>query len=97
MRLDRAHEQAFTRPLPQDDLARLHCGAAQLLIGCPAPPACRRERVFAQEMTWLAPHDRRPARPAGFSDAPIPLCQTIKLRFKPPLQRIEPWNRHGSE
>jgi hypothetical protein len=68
-----------------------------LLIGCPAPPACRRERVFAQEMTWLAPHERRSARPAGFSDAPIPLCQTIKLRFKPPLQRIEPWNRHGSE
>jgi hypothetical protein len=53
--------------------------------------------MVAQEMTWLAPHDRRPARPAGFSDAPIPLCQTIKLRFKLPLQRIEPWNRHGSE
>lgn len=32
MRLDRAHEQAITHPLPHDELAQLHCFAAQARV-----------------------------------------------------------------
>ncbi len=38
-------------------------------------------------MTWLAPHDGRPGRPAVFSDAAIQFCLTIKLLFKLPLRQ----------
>jgi len=31
-----------------------------------------------KEMTWLAPHDGSPGRPAIFSDAAIQFCLTIK-------------------
>jgi len=38
-------------------------------------------------MTWLAPHDGSPGRPAVFSDAAIRFCLTIKVLFKlPPRQ-----------
>ena len=36
-------------------------------------------------MTWLAPHDGKPGRPAVFSDAAIQFCLTIKVLFKLPL------------
>ena len=32
-----------------------------------------------KEMTWLAPHDGRPGRPAVFSDAAIQFCLTVKV------------------
>ena len=38
-----------------------------------------------KEMTWFAPHDGRPGRPAVFSDAAIQFCLTIKVLFKLPL------------
>ena len=34
-----------------------------------------------KEMTWLAPRDRRPGRPAVFSDAAIQFCLSIKVLF----------------
>ena len=37
---------------------------------------------LAKEMTWLAPHDGSPGRPAVFSDAAIQFCLTIKVLFK---------------
>ena len=37
---------------------------------------------LAKEMTWLAPHDGSPGRPAVFSDAAIQFCLTIKVQFK---------------
>ena len=40
-----------------------------------------------KEMTWLAPHDRSPGRPAVFSDAAIQFCLTIKVLFKLPLRQ----------
>ncbi len=40
-------------------------------------------------MTWLAPHDGRPGRPAVFSDAAIQFCLTIKVLFKLPLRQTE--------
>ena len=40
-----------------------------------------------KEMTWLAPHDGRPGRPAVFSDAAIQFCLTIKVLFKLPLRQ----------
>jgi hypothetical protein len=40
-----------------------------------------------KEMTWLAPHDGSPGRPAVFSDAAIRFCLTIKVRFKLPLRQ----------
>ncbi len=40
-----------------------------------------------KEMTWLAPHDGSPGRPAVFSDAAIQLCLTIKVPFKLPLRQ----------
>ncbi len=40
-------------------------------------------------MTWLAPHDGRPGRPAVFSDAAIQFCLSIKILFKLPLRQAE--------
>ena len=40
-----------------------------------------------KEMTWLAPHDGGPGRPAFFSDASIQFCLTIKVLFKLPLRQ----------
>ena len=33
-------------------------------------------------MSWLAPHDGSPGRPAVFADAAIQFCLTIKVLFK---------------
>ena len=38
-------------------------------------------------MTWLAPHDGSPGRPAVFSDAAIQFCLTIKVLIKLPLRQ----------
>ncbi len=35
-----------------------------------------------KEMTWLAPPDGRPGRPAVLSDGAIQFCLTIKFLFK---------------
>ena len=44
-------------------------------------------------MTWLAPHDDSPGRPAVFSDAVIQFCLTIKILFKLQLsKRLEWWS-----
>jgi hypothetical protein len=40
-----------------------------------------------KEMTWLAPHEGCPGRPAIFSDAAIEFCLTIKVLFKLPLRQ----------
>ena len=40
-----------------------------------------------KEMTWLAPHDGKPGRPAVFSDAAIQFCLTNKVLFKLPLRQ----------
>ena len=40
-----------------------------------------------KEMTWLAPHDGSPGRPAVFSDAAIQFCLTIRVLFKGPLRQ----------
>ena len=40
-----------------------------------------------KEMTWLAPRDGRPGRPAVFSDAAIQFCLSIKVLFKLPLRQ----------
>ena len=40
-----------------------------------------------KEMTWLAPPDGSPGRPAVFSDAAIQFCLTIKALFKLPLRQ----------
>jgi hypothetical protein len=40
-----------------------------------------------KEMTWLAPHDGSPGRPAVFCDAAIQFCLTIKILFKLPLRQ----------
>jgi len=40
-----------------------------------------------KEMTWHAPHEDRPGRPAVFSDAAIQFCLTIKVLFKLPLRQ----------
>ena len=37
-----------------------------------------------KDMTWLAPHD---GRPAVFSDAAIQFCLTIKVLFRLPLRQ----------
>jgi hypothetical protein len=39
-----------------------------------------------KDMTWLAPLDGRPGRPALFSDAAIQFCLTIKVLSKLPLR-----------
>ncbi len=38
-------------------------------------------------MTWFAPHDGSPGRPAAFSDAAVQFCVTIKALFKLPLRQ----------
>lgn len=38
-------------------------------------------------MSWLAPHDGRPGRPAVFADAAIQFCLTIKVLFRLPLRQ----------
>ena len=38
-------------------------------------------------MTWIAPHDGSPGRPAVFSAAAIQFCLTIKVLFKLPLRQ----------
>lgn len=51
---------------------------------------CRRESLLIwldKDMTWLAPPDGRPGRPAVFSDAAIQFCLTIKVLFKLPLRQ----------
>jgi hypothetical protein len=40
-----------------------------------------------KEMSWLAPPDGSPGRPAVFSDAAIQFCLTIKVLFKLPLRQ----------
>ena len=40
-----------------------------------------------KDMTWLAPQDGCPGRPAVFSDAAIQFCLTIKVLFKLPLKQ----------
>ena len=40
-----------------------------------------------KEMTWLAPPDGGPGRPAVFSDAAIQFCLSIKVLFKLPLRQ----------
>ena len=40
-----------------------------------------------KDMTWLAPHDGSPGRPAVFSDAAVQFCLTIKVLFKLPLRQ----------
>ena len=40
-----------------------------------------------RDMTWLAPPDGSPGRPAVFSDAAIQFCPTIKVLFKLPLRQ----------
>jgi hypothetical protein len=42
---------------------------------------------LGKEMTWLAPPDGGPGRPAVFSDAAIRFCLTIKVLFKLPLRQ----------
>ena len=38
-------------------------------------------------MTWLAPHDGHPGRPAAFSEAAMQFCLTIKVLSKLPLRQ----------
>ena len=40
-----------------------------------------------KDMTWIAPHDSSPGRPAVFSEAAIQFCLTIKVLFKLPLRQ----------
>jgi hypothetical protein len=40
-----------------------------------------------KEMTWLAPPDGSPGRPAVFSDAASQFCLTITVLFKMPLRQ----------
>lgn len=40
-----------------------------------------------KDMSWLAPRDWGPGRPAVFSDAAIQVCLTIKVLFKLPLRQ----------
>ena len=40
-----------------------------------------------KEVTWLAPPEGSPGRPAVFSDAAIQFCLTIKVLFKLPLRQ----------
>jgi len=49
-------------------------------------PSCVRGWLD-KDMTWLAPHDGSPGRPAVFSDAAIQFCLTIKVLFKLPLRQ----------
>ncbi|KAF0674392.1 phosphoribosylglycinamide formyltransferase 2 [Profundibacterium mesophilum KAUST100406-0324] len=40
-----------------------------------------------KDMSWLAPPDGKPGRPAVFSDAAIQFCLTVKVLFKLPLRQ----------
>ena len=40
-----------------------------------------------KDMSWLAPPDGKPGRPAMFSDDAIQFCLTIKVLFKLPLRQ----------
>lgn len=40
-----------------------------------------------KDMSWLAPHDGSPGRPAVFSEAAIQFCLTIKVLFRLPLRQ----------
>lgn len=40
-----------------------------------------------EDMTWRAPRDGRPGRPAVFSDAAIQFCLPIRILFKLPLRQ----------
>ena len=40
-----------------------------------------------REMTWHAPHEGLPGRPAVVSDAAIQFCLSIKVLFKLPLRQ----------
>lgn len=40
-----------------------------------------------KDLTWRAPRDGRPGRPADFSDAVIQFCLSIKILFKLPLRQ----------
>ena len=40
-----------------------------------------------KDMTWRAPRDGRPGRPAVFSDAAIQFCLSIKVLFRLPLRQ----------
>ncbi len=40
-----------------------------------------------KDMSWLAPHDGSPGRPAVFSDAAIQFCLTIKVLVKLTLRQ----------
>ena len=40
-----------------------------------------------KDMSWLAPRDGKPGRPAVFSDAAIQFCLSIKVLFKLPLRQ----------
>ena len=64
--------------LPHTELVRLHCGT---------PQAWFIADLGGRDMTWLAPHDGSPGRPAVFSDAAIQFCLTIKVLFKLPLRQ----------
>ena len=74
------HEQTDTRSLPHEELVQLHGSLRKrgsLLIR------------LDKDMTWLAPHDRGPGRPAMFSDSAIQFCLTIKVLFKLPQRRCQ--------
>jgi len=78
MALDAEHEQAISRPLSHDELVQLQRVARKrgsLLIW------------VDKDMTWRAPRDGRPGRPAVFSDAAIQFCSSIKDLFKLPLRQ----------
>ena len=40
-----------------------------------------------RDMTWLAPHDGSPGRPAEFCDTAIRFSLTIKILFRLPLRQ----------
>jgi len=40
-----------------------------------------------KDITWRAPRDGRPGRPAVFSDAAIQFCLSVKVLFKLPLRQ----------
>ena len=43
--------------------------------------------LLDKDMSWLAPYDGSPGRPAVFADAAIQFCLTIKVLFKLPLRQ----------
>ena len=79
MRLDKLHEQAITPPRYRTP----NWSSFTVTLG-------RRGSVLIwldKDMTWLAPHDGRPGRPAAFLDAAIQFCLTIKVLFKAPCRQ----------